>query len=409
MQLALIGSNDETLRFARSIAVSDGHNVQQILHADHHRNELFDLAPAATWPEHWEELLLAGEIDAVVATPHDDLPLFEEQLRKLTQGGVPLIIIHPIHDSLFAYELEMMRVEAASAIVASCDDATHPAWRRLTSLIEAGDSSPIGTAEQLLFERFPAERNRANVQMLLSRDVTILRQVVGSITSINAVGGSTEETLFSNLCVNLVGDSETTVRWSVSPREGDLAAKITLLGSQGKAELTVSELGGDRAWSWKIGGKEPREETFEHHDEATVVMKLLEQSMGGDASDSEWERICRDLEVVEQTERSLRRKRTVELRRESQTEEGTFKGLMSASSCLLLMLVLLGFGVFAVVEGFRMPPIDYEALRDQTEAGPRAHLLLRLWPVYPLAAFLLFQFLLVVAKRPKQNSDDEAT
>lgn len=78
---------------------------------------------------------------------------------------------------------------------------------------------------------------------------------------------------------------------------------------------------------------------------------------------------------------------------------------MSAGGCVVLMLALLILMIFAVVEGFRMPLIDAEAVRESGQAVPRAHMLLRLWPVYPLAAFLLLQFLLFIAKKPKTAAD----
>jgi hypothetical protein len=58
-----------------------------------------------------------------------------------------------------------------------------------------------------------------------------------------------------------------------------------------------------------------------------------------------------------------------------------------------------------VVEGFRMPLIDAGALRESGEEVHRSHVLLRLWPVYPLAAFLLLQFLLLVAKGRNLKSE----
>ena len=118
---------------------------------------------------------------------------------------------------------------------------------------------------------------------------------------------------------------------------------------------------------------------------------------------TEWESVCHDLDAVEQIERSLRRKRTIEFRRDAQNEEGAFKGIMSAGGCVVLMLALLLLMIFAVVEGFRMPLIDAEAVRASGEPVHRTHVLLRLWPVYPLAAFLLLQFLVFVAKKPKAN------
>ncbi|MBP87959.1 MAG: hypothetical protein CMJ64_14750 [Planctomycetaceae bacterium] len=404
MDLALIGSNDDSLRLAKAIAATGEHTIRRVLDADHHRNELFDIAPGATWDDDWETLLVEGEVDAVVAASHSDVPRLEDQLRKLTQAGVPLIVTHPLHDSLFAYELEMIREDVGGTIIPYFAGIMHPAWSYCAEFLQVDKASAIGPPEQVLFERHLEDRDRGAVLATLSHDLTTLRHLIGDITSINAVGGATDETAYANLCVNLVGNSGSTARWSVSGADGECVGNVTLIGADGKSILTMTNGDSSAQWNQQTNSDERKENKFDLQDEFACLIDQLECSVASRGTESDWEGICHDLEVVEQTERSLKRKRTIELRRDSQTEEGTFKGLMSAGSCLMLLLVLFGFFVFAVVEGFRMPVIDYDALREQSQPAPRANLFLRLWPVYPLAAFLLMQLLLFVAKQPKKQN-----
>ncbi len=67
-----------------------------------------------------------------------------------------------------------------------------------------------------------------------------------------------------------------------------------------------------------------------------------------------------------------------------------------------LVLFTLG-GVFAIFEGFRLPLLD-PAPEHEPERWP---LLVRLWPVYPLLAFLALQLLLTVARKSRPSGGTE--
>lgn len=401
MRIALIGCNDDTLGFVRAIVRSGVHSVASIQNADAHREKLSDLVPGAVWSEHWEALLVSGEADAVIVSQHADTIVFEDQCRKLVQAGVPLVAMHPLSDSLFAYELEMMREEAGGVILAFASGFGHPAFRHLADLIDAGESSEIGVAEQLVIERHLPARDRASVLNVLAQDITLQRQLIGQITSLNATGAEPGDALLPNLSVNVTGTSKVIARWSVGPAMDVRTSTITLVGARGTAIVTAYD--GSRPWALRVGS-EQRE--LGPHEDAIAAIEWLQRAIVNRERGSEWEAVCHDLDAKEQIERSLRRKRTIEFRRDAQNEEGAFKGIMSAGGCVVLMLALFLLMIFAVVEGFRMPLIDAEAVRQSGEPVHRAHLLIRLWPVYPLAAFLLLQFLVFVAKKPKATSGE---
>ncbi|HRX77491.1 MAG TPA: hypothetical protein P5307_00435 [Pirellulaceae bacterium] len=398
MRFALIGCNDDAIHIARAIVSSPSHSIASIHDADEYRERLSDLAPAAVWSEHWEGLLVTGEVDAVILSRHADTLVFEDQCRKLVQAQVPIIATHPLSDSLFCYELEMMRDEVGGVILAFAPGFGHPAFQKLADLIGAGESSEIGVAEQVVIERHLPARDRTTVLKVVAQDVTLMRQLIGEITSISAVGAEPRDASLPNLAVNVTGTSEVVGRWSVGPAMDDCVVTITLVGARGTAIITA--YAGSRPWELRIGSQQ---RTFDPHDDALAAIEFWQQAANGGAMNTEWESVCHDLDAVEQIERSLRRKRTIEFRRDAQNEEGAFKGIMSAGGCVVLMLALLLLMIFAVVEGFRMPLIDAEAVRASGEPVHRTHVLLRLWPVYPLAAFLLLQFLVFVAKKPKAN------
>ncbi|MBC8351799.1 MAG: hypothetical protein H8E66_07405 [Planctomycetes bacterium] len=399
MRFALIGCNDDSLRMVRAIADSKLHAIASIHNADEYREQLTHLAPSAISSEHWESLLVSGEVDAVLVSPHSDAIVFEDQCRKLVQAGVPIIISHPIGDSLFAYELEMMREEARGAIFAYSPGFGHPAFAQLAQLIEQGESSDIGAVEQLVIERHMSMRDRSSVLHVLAQDITLQRQLAGQISSIGAVGAEPGDTSLANLAVHVTGTTAVIGRWSVGPVTDDREATITLVGTRGTAVVTA--YAADRNWTLCVGSIEHE---FDSHDDASRCIDQLEQVIAESALPPDWEAVCHDLDAMEQIERSLRRKRTIEFRRDAQNEEGAFKGIMSAGGCVVLMLALLLLMAFAIVEGFRMPMIDAGAVQESGEEVSRMHVLLRLWPVYPLAAFLLLQLLVFIAKKPKTGA-----
>ncbi|MEX0818457.1 MAG: hypothetical protein WD070_02655 [Pirellulaceae bacterium] len=403
MRFAIIGCHNESLGIVRAIVASDEHQVVSIHNADECREPLSRLLPAAVWSEHWESLLVSGEVDAVVMTPHAETLVFEDQCRKLVQAGVPIIASHPMGDSLFAYELEMMREEVRGSILAYFPGAGHPAFEQLAQLIDQGDSSAIGVAEQLVIERYLPERDRASVLPALAQGITLQRQLIGQISSISAVGAEPGDLTLPNLSANVTGTSKVIGRWSVAPATDDRMSTITLIGSRGTAIVTAYDA--NRPWSLRIGSEQ---QEFAPYDAALAILDRLQPTIAQPESPAAWEAICHDLDATEQIERSLRRKRTIELRRDAQNEEGAFKGIMSAGGCVVLLLALFLLMVFAVVEGVRMPLIDAGALREEGEAVPRMHVLLRLWPVYPLAAFLLLQLLVFFAKKPKASSGESS-
>ena len=401
MRFALIGCDDDLLRVTAAIAASSEHSLVSIHNADSWRDQLVQASPRAAWPDEWEGLLAQREIDAVIVAKHDDAIVFEDQCRKLVQAGIPLIASHPLSDSLFAYELEMMREEVSGVIQAFMPGFHHPAFDRLAELMEQGESSAIGVVEQIAIELFFPSRERDTVFRTLAQDITLQRRLIGQISSINAIGAEPGDTSWANVAVNVTGTGDVIGRWSVSPETDDRNATFTLAGSRGKAIVTVRNEYSQ--WSLSIGNEEQQ---FDPHDDGLAVIGALRSDA---ASQSEWEAVCHDLDATEQIERSLRRKRTVEFRRDAQNEEGAFKGIMSAGGCLMLSLALLFMLLFTVIDGFRMPLIDAESLRESGERVPRMHILLRLWPVYPLAAFLVMQLLVFVAKRPSTSSREDGT
>jgi len=194
-----------------------------------------------------------------------------------------------------------------------------------------------------------------------------------------------------------------TARWNVVPRGASLRGTIVLHGENGKATLAIPL---DGPWRLELEPSANPIQFWPNWDAGEAIVKELEGQRAGMGS---WFDACRDLEIADHVAASLRRRRTIEIRREGNPEENTFKGIMSAGGCMLLLICLLVMFVLAVVEGLRMPFLNsHEGLAEmQDPEKSRSHILIRLWPVYPMLAFLALQSLLIVAKSGKKKTPPE--
>ncbi|WP_339911616.1 hypothetical protein, partial [Symmachiella dynata] len=119
-------------------------------------------------------------------------------------------------------------------------------------------------------------------------------------------------------------------------------------------------------------------------DWGPAVLASFLAARDNDASEPKWEAIQRGMELMHATDRSLRRKRTIELFFEAHSERSNFKTQMTAIGCCLIMLTLLGVIVVLVGGQAGLPPVVMSVLRVAVFA--------------PLGIFLLLQALYVLAK-----------
>lgn len=415
MKLALIGPDDESLALVRW-GVGYGHQLVAAYDVGSHAGNVQAIAPSARLGDDWESLLLGTQVDAVIvgrgmagtsaSTGIPDDERRAEQLRKLAQAAIPMLVVHPACESIIGFEVEMIRRDSRGVIVPYVPSSRHPALSELSSLISRGSDSPLGAVEQIVFERPLASRSRSAVLTAFARDAMIMRQMVGTIRSISATGPALppgrdplgpklqEPLQLSNLNVHVGGEDGSSVRWSVVPAHSAEAGKITVIGQASTAVLQMPQQG---QWTLHIADIPPKAwpESSER-DAATSFAAFSEAIAEGGASDVAWLNACRDQEAAEAIDRSLLRGRTIELFGEDHTEEESFKGVMAMGGCLLLVMALGVLFVATIVEGLRLP------LRDWV--------VWKFWPVYlllPIGVFLLLQLLQLAIKREQVPSLDQ--
>ena len=137
------------------------------------------------------------------------------------------------------------------------------------------------------------------------------------------------------------------------------SARLILVGTKGRAVLDMHS---DRPWSLQTEWQgEINQQAFPDWEPAAVVLDQFVAAVEGSESRPTWTDAAQAMELADAVERSLRRGRTIELHFEEHTEQGSFKGVMAAAGCLLLMLGLGLTVAGALIGGFKFRVADYWA------------------------------------------------
>lgn len=396
MRFALLGGDDDTRVLERFVEGT----------ADH---EVFSVSSSE-----WESLLARDDCDVVLIARGPDEALRIEQFRKLVGAGTTVAATHPAADVLTAYEIEAIRRESRSVLIPFAIDWLHPAWDFVFESIRDDPDSPISRAEQIFFERVLADRSKNSAFTQLAQDITIIRQFLGTVTSVNAVGTSRDDHSFGALTVHFSNDAGCAVNWSIAASGAGKATSVQFVSDRGTAELTIPQ---NRSSAWELQFDSGRHESFPAKNPVSALAESIQRALNGSEPRLNWGDACLDLEIADTAEKSLRRKRTIDLYTSERSEEKTFKGFMSAAGCLILLAVLLTFFGLAVWDGLRAP-FRNDAVSTQVKANDKAvppadsrpawPLWLRMWPVYPLLGFLLLQLLVLLTRSTRNDRATDA-
>lgn len=396
MKFALLGVDAEVLAVAKELVAGGEHEIVAVIEPGEFLAELRTLAPLAKLSDEWEGLLLTGVSGVViVGRAAISAETRADQLRKLTQAVVPLVLVQPACEYIIGYELEMIRSDVRGVIIPYYPGIFDDHLRTLRDTVLDGQStiglSSIGRVEQLVFQRRMRERTKASVTAQLARDAEMIRQVLGDIRQMGASGSLDDARGPVNLSVQLTSQQGLLARWSVEPGGQPNDATITLLGDTGKATLELSNISPSRLTIQSQAFPSP----VHHASEVDALVDRLTDAISGKNVDGPtWLDACRASEIADTVPRCLARGKTIDLYNEEHTEEGAFKGTMAVGGCLIIMLGLFVLVVVVMVEGLQLPLRNF--------------FLWRIWPLYllvPMVIFLMFQVLGWLANSSKRESD----
>jgi predicted dehydrogenase len=391
IRVAFLGLDEQTEPLLRAVESTPRFQLAGICE--------FEVAGGADGPvahrvrdfDSWESLLDEQQVDVVVVARGSDEDRRADQLRKLIQVGRPIVVSHPVVDSMLVYyELDMIRRDTNCLVIPYLRARVHPAIGHVIGLARKGSASPLGGIEQLSFERSMNRPTKADVVRQFARDVDVVRAVGGDMTHLGAMAAGSDETSYANLGVQMSGPAGVVARWSVDPNQPAHAGRLMVRGSRGKAMVDLAPAGQPWSMETTIDGK-TEHRSFADWDPAAGILAALEAKLDGAPEvPPTWVDAARSVELAETIERSLHKARTIELHYEDYTEEGTFKGTMTSVGCGLLLVGLFLLGAVGIAEQMGLPYVKYWP-----------HVLLGV-----LAVFLLLQMLMLAFR--SDGSRDKA-
>jgi predicted dehydrogenase len=422
MRIALLGVDNTTLAVAAAAIQSGKHQIVLIDGLAQRANEAASLAPQAKTFTEWETLLDGRGIDAIVIAA-DDPAQRVDQLRRLIQinRGIAILVSHPLSLSMLeVYEMEMIREESASVVMPYLPARFHPALGELQALLGQNQSAVIGAIEQITLERSMPRRDRNSVLRQFARDADILQTLAGNTTRLHAfasdptsrtqpatTGHSQTDSKnrenpasaeLRNLVVQMTTGDGLVSRWTVVPSSDQAGATLTLIGSQGEANLLLT----DDARPWRLevrSHNENKTQEFPDWNPAAVALnRLAEAHVSPNILPPTLTEAARTVELAETIDRSLARGRTIELHEEEFTDIGTFKGTMTSVGCGLLVVGMILLVVVALLHLLAVQA-GWNQLAAKLDNWP--FLLLGVCGIY-----LLLQPLVFIGK-PRQKSSKE--
>ncbi|HEX3726644.1 MAG TPA: hypothetical protein VHV08_10395, partial [Pirellulales bacterium] len=223
LRLALLGIDPDALQVAR--AAIDNRSFQLIAASE---ADGAATAPGARLDlsflgrirqlDSWEALLDQEFVDAVYVAYSADEDRRADQLRKLIQVGMPVLVSHPAVDSMLVYyELDMIRRETGSVVLPYLPARHHPALCELNAAAVPGAASSLGRVEQVILARSLVEPAKASVARQFARDVDLIRSIAGDMTMLAAIGGGSHAARYTNVAIQMSGPQDIVARWSVLP------------------------------------------------------------------------------------------------------------------------------------------------------------------------------------------------
>lgn len=259
----------------------------------------------------------------------------------------PVLVIPDARQAAtLAYRL-VLQVEEGARIIPGFTQRLHPAVREVLRRFAAGE---LGDLKLVRMNRVvPSAKGRldhATIERWLFEDLDLLRRLAGEFRRVTAVYVGTEENSSLQATVTLGGDCPGGAVWGLSPGTADAAGwELEFLGEYGSARLRQAE----GPVTLAISGREAPVT-----DEDPVVACVREFIASQNASDGKaaqdsgtatWEDYVRAYDLLEATQRSVRRRRTIDLHFESTSERSQFKTQMTTIGCAVLMWSM--FGTFA--------------------------------------------------------------
>jgi len=388
MQFALLGNDPLALPLIQALARHATHRLVRLVGPRTSWNDSWKLPPTATSVGTWEELLIDQAIDVVVVASQSEQ--WQPVVRQLVQADKGVIVLPSLAQSIpFFYELALVASEHPGKIFPLLTWRSHPLVVRLLEFLSTDNQKSVRHVQvdcRPVHESTPARvglMTASDIEKALVMDVDLLRRLFGTYDQVTASRSGSDAAGYSLATVMLAGRSVPQVVWTATAGEGAVANPEWTLTVAAEDRGAVLEGSSERGFS-RLTLSMAGESTVIEAAQLDSGMDLLEQ-MTAPEGGTWWHELARAVELVEAVERSVRRRRAIDVHFETPSERGLFKTQMTAVGCSLLMLTLGAVVLYLVLAAtVEMPQLMKKILVGLT--------------FLPLGAFLILQLLVFVAR-----------
>ncbi len=350
---------------------SPAHRLTRAVLVSPAADELLHGVPGVQFVEHWEDLLTARDVEAVLVGGTS--PDIWEGAKQLASASIPLLVVPAIADGATQlYELSLIRDDRRSVVCPAWLHRFDPDVLRWREQLHNGEKHRSYVHWEREFAGGAGrEIPRAAIDAALFRDADLWRFLAGGADQVTALqtGGTASGALIQSIV--LVGRSAPELTWTMKSGEADVS-RLTRPTEQGDSRLELHE------------------ETVES---AERLLDAFAATVAGSPPASDWTDVLHAAEIVDAAHRSLTRRRTIDLHHETLSERAIFKTQMTALGCSVLMLTLCVLVICLAVDS--IVPLNNWVLK-----------LLVLLLSAPLFVFLLVQALLPLTRTAGQTGNE---
>lgn len=371
MRFALTGNDPVALSVARAAAAHPVHELACRVESQLASGAAPLVAPGLRYCRSWEDLLADSEIDAVIVGETGEEG--RQAIRQLVQAGKIVLFGPDLTQPMeFFYELALLEGESPGRLFPLLALRAHPA---VVELRQALERQALGRLRHVRLERQiavgadgagPPSLTVPVIERALLSDADLLRTLCGAYDQVTASRSGDAAQGYSLASVTLGSASAPQAVWTAAAAQTGNQWRLTLSGDSGSAVLEGDPEAGPLALSIESSREnlaleeqndEPGEQLLEAFTASLSAARPTDDTANeaeregegqGPARPSLWHELARSVELVEAVERSVRKRRTIDVHFESPSERGMFKTQMTAVGCSLLVFTLMGVVVYLV-------------------------------------------------------------
>jgi hypothetical protein len=390
MRFAIIGQSAEAVVLIDSIRAAGSHQLGACCVAGSLAAAMSERGIAFSQVASPEEAIIDSGIEVVVVA-EEDVDRSMSLARQASQADCHVIVIPPDEVSTaYSFELHLLLDESQYGII--------PLTGRWYMAADAAASREMEKNIQQLAMDLPLTDDAAELQRWQLRAVDALCGCGFEYTRVTAldVPGADGRLLSRSMTLAASDAADAQVPPGILTfRKSPALHVFTPSGGDGesgtvsRAQLLVTTTDGEEHSS-ATALPDPAGCEYRSEDEA-LVMRLVAHLADRDQCQRHMEQFSNTLEMVAGLQKSLRRRRTVDVYFDGISERSAFKTQMTAIGCGVLTYVIFGMVGFLIMAKLTdLPPLMLQIARIA-------------W-IAPVVIFLLAQFLLPLA-RERRKSD----